>query len=161
MDHDGIPEKNPHLIAMSRGEPIRANDLENPSPIVVHHLITSAESGKDIIVEATVYSALELRSVAVLYRSGGSSSWNVARMDEMAESLYQGAIPGAAVHGPGLEYCVVAVDETLRGIGYSGLPSKPINVDIFSNGKGWRILGGTAGAAAVGTASYLILRKQK
>lgn len=161
LDHDGIPEKNPNLIAMSGSEPIRIDDLENSSPIVVHHLITSAESGRDIIVEATVYSALELRSVAVLYRSDGTSSWNVASMDEMRESLYQGVIPGVAVHGSGLEYCVVAVDETLRGIGYSGLPSRPINVDIFNNGKGWRILGGTAGAAAIGTASYLILRKQK
>ena len=38
------------------------------------------------------------------------------RMDERGRNLFQGEIPGYAVTGEGLEYCVVAVDETLSGI---------------------------------------------
>ena len=81
-------------------------------------------------------------------------------MEDSGSNLYRGEIPGAAVKTSGLEYCVVAVDKTLTGLGYSGLPSKPIDVRVKPNGTPWRLIGGTAGAAAIGTAAYLIVRKQ-
>ncbi len=160
LDHDGIPEKNPNPIAMSSlGSPM-GND-SNVSPIVIHHIVQKAESGRNIPIKSYVYSEKKLKVVATLYRPMGEPKWNVVRLDERERNLFQGEIPGYAGTSEGLEYCVVAVDETLSGIGYSGLPSKPITVSVSPSGKAWRFIGATVGAAAVGSASYLVLRKQK
>ncbi len=160
LDHDGIPEKNPNPIAMSSlGSPMGNNS--NVSPIVIHHIVKKAESGRNIPIKSYVYSEKKLKVVATLYRPMGEPKWNVVRMDERDRNLFQGEIPGYAVTSEGLEYCVVAVDETLSGIGYSGLPSKPITVSVSPSGKAWRFIGATVGAATVGSASYLVLRKQK
>lgn len=157
LDHDGIPEKNPNPLDESKVGFV--NDAS--PPIVIHHLINKAESGHSIPVKAHVFSNIDLRVVAILFRTIGSPDWNVIRMQENGDNLYQGTIPGYAISTQGLEYCVVAVDETLRGIGYSGLPSMPVRVKVSSSGKLWRIVGGSLGAATIGTSSYLILRKQK
>lgn len=160
LDHDGIPEKNPNPAAMNSYEFPVDTDNGTSSPVVIHHIIDKAESGRNIPVRAHVYSSIDLRVVAALYRPIGEPHWNVARMEDRGNNLYQGVIPGYAVTKDGFEYCVVAVDETLSGIGYSGLPSKPVRVTVSPSGKIWRILGGTVGAATIGTASYLILREQ-
>ncbi len=161
LDHDGIPEKNPNPIAMSSID-APFNDANGAaSPIVIHHIIETAESGKDLSVKAQVYSERPLKVVAALYRPSGTRRWNVIKLDGNEENLYTGEIPGYAVTDDGLEYCVVAVDESLSGVGYSGLPNKPIGVKVSPSGTVWRIVGGTVGAAAIGTASYLVLRKQE
>jgi hypothetical protein len=160
QDHDGIPEKNPNPVAVSTFEAPFDNGNQTTAPVVIHHLVTTAESGSDLDIEANVYSNIGLKVVATIYRVLGTPNWNVVRMQKVEENLYEGVIPGYAVTREGLEYCVIAVDETVRGIGYSGLPSKPIQVKVSPSGKPWRIIGGTIGAATVGTASYLILRKQ-
>ncbi|MCG8608532.1 porin family protein [bacterium] len=160
LDHDGIPERNPNLVAMSGAGPIPSDASALSAPIVVHYLTTNSAPGKPIPLEARVYSSIALQMVAILYRPTGIEKWNVARMAVMDDNTYQAEIPAEVVRSPGVQYCVLAVDETQRGIGYAGLPSKPINVEVSSSGKGWKILGSTIGGAAVGTATYLILRKQ-
>jgi len=160
LDHDGIPEKNPNPIAMGSMDWPIGND-SNASPVVIHYIVQKAESGRNISIKSHVYSEKNLKVVAILYRPMGEPKWNVVRMDERGNHLFQGEIPGYAVTTEGLEYCVVAVDETLSGIGYSGLPSRPITVNISPSGKAWRFIGATFGAATIGSASYLVLRKQK
>lgn len=160
LDHDGIPEKNPNITAFDNLNPTDS-EYNLTSPVVIHHLVHRAESGRDIPINANVYSNIDLRVVAILYRSIGSPNWNVMRMEQYGKNIYRGIIPGYDVTTDGLEYSVVAVDEKLSGIGYSGLPSMPIQVKVSPNGKPWRFLGGTLGAATIGTATYLILRKQK
>ncbi len=160
LDHDGIPEKNPNPIAMGSMDWPIGND-SNASPVVIHYIVQKAEAGRNISIKSHVYSEKNLKVVAILYRPMGEPKWNVVRMDERGNHLFQGEIPGYAVTTEGLEYCVVAVDETLSGIGYSGLPSKPIRVNISPSGKAWRLIGATFGAATIGSASYLVLRKQK
>lgn len=160
MDHDGIPEKNASPLAMSTLDVPLENNADGASPIVMHHLVTKAELGSGIPIKAQVYSNVSLRVVAALYRPIGTPNWNVVRLDNQGANQYQGEIPGYAVTSSGLEYCVVAVDETLSGVGYSGLPSKPVTVKVSPSGKPWRIVGGVAGAAAIGTASYIVIRKQ-
>ncbi|MFQ5601660.1 MAG: hypothetical protein ACE5HS_00160 [bacterium] len=159
LDHDGIPEKNPSPENLANLDLTTVNN-HDASPILIHDLITKAESGSDIPIKAFVYSGIELRVVAALYRPIGTPNWNVVRLTDEGGNLYQGSIPGYAVTTEGIEYCVIAVDETLSGIGYSGLPSKPITMRVSPSGKPWRILGGVIGAASVGTASYLVLRSQ-
>ncbi len=160
LDHDGIPEKNPNPIAQYASDLTFESDQSSSSPIVIHHLMTEAESGRDIPIKAFVYSNIDLRVVAILYRPIGTPNWNVTRMEESGGNLFHGDIPGYSVTTQGIEYSVVAVDETLSGIGFAGLPSKPIRVNVSPSGKIWRIIGGTIGSATIGTASYLILRKQ-
>jgi len=161
-DNDGIPEKNPspeRLASSSVEMPV--HDLMNSnSPVVIHRLIEKAEAGHDLKVKAHVYSDVGLKVVAALYRPTGTENWNVIRLNLKENHLYQGKIPAYAVTREGLEYCIVAVDETMGGIGYAGLPSNPVRVDVSPRGKPWRIIGSTIGAAAVGTASFLVIRKQ-
>jgi hypothetical protein len=159
LDHDGIPEKNPNPLAI-RSYDTAFDNNGTSSPIVIHYLINKAEAGRSIPIKAYVYSDINLRVVATLYRPIGEPNWNVVRMEDQGDNLYLGVIPGFAVTKQGFEYSVVAVDETLNGIGYSGLPSKPIRVKVLPSGKVWRFLGGAVGGATIGTASYLILRKQ-
>lgn len=159
LDHDGIPEKNvmPSQLTTTNAD----FQLNSSSPMVFHRLTRRAEAGRSIPLKADVYSNKELRVVAVLYRPLGRFNWNVARMNSFGPTRYEGSIPAHNIRQGTLEYCVVAVDVSLSGIGYSGLPSMPIHIDVVPSGKPWRILGGVLGAAATGTASYLVVRKQK
>lgn len=162
LDNDGIPEKNPspkQLAASGVDTPIRELTNSN-APVVIHRLVEKAESGRDLTIRAHVYSDVGLKVVAVLYRPKGTRNWNVVRLQSGPENAFEGQIPGYAVTRDGLEYCVIAVDQTLAGIGYAGLPSNPIRVDVSPSGKAWRFVGGALGAAAVGTASFLVVRKQ-
>lgn len=160
LDHDGVPEKNPSVLAMNSFDgPV--GGANGGSPIVVHHLVKDVESGKDLPIKAMVYSNQALRIVAALYRPVGTRKWNVVRLEEREHNMYKGRIPGYAVTMEGLEYCVVAVDDELKGVGYAGLPSKPISIEVSRNGTPWRVVGGVVGAATIGTASYLVLRKQQ
>jgi hypothetical protein len=159
LDHDGIPEKNPNPVAMASLEP-SVNAGQPTVPIVIHKILENLESGRNVAVNANVHTNSDLRAVAILYRPSGTTEWNVARMENDGQGLYEGTIPGYAVTTAGLEYCVVAVDQSLKGIGYSGLPHKPIVVQVVPGGNSWRIVGGAVGAAAVGAASYMVVRKQ-
>ena len=160
LEHDGIPEKNPSPAAMRSGD-ASLDGVRGSAPMVIHYLVGRAEAGKDLPIKANVYSDMDLRVVAALYRPIGTRNWNVVKLQNEGENLYKGEIPGYAMTTDGLEYCVIAVDETLSGVGYSGLPSKPIYVRVSSGGKGWRFVGGIAGAAAIGAATYLVIRKQE
>ncbi|MFQ5648766.1 MAG: outer membrane beta-barrel protein [bacterium] len=160
LDHDGIPEKNPSPLAMNSFDAPVGSANGSSSPIVIHHLVATAESGRGVLVKAHVFSDQPLKAVATLYRPLNTRKWNVVKLEDQGQNLYTGEIPGYAVTTEGFEYCVVAVDETLSGVGYSGLPNKPIRVKVASSGTLWRIIGGTVGAAAIGTASYLVLKKQ-
>jgi len=160
LDHDGIPEKNPELLAMNSFEGPVSNG-QSLSPVVVHHLVDKVESGKSLPVKAMVYSDSKLMVVAVLHRQRGVRKWNVVRLSEYQQGQYEGVIPGEFITTTGLEYCVVAVDESLTGVGYAGLPSKPITIAVSKSGTAWRVVGGVVGATSVGAASYLVLRKQK
>jgi hypothetical protein len=75
--------------------------------------------------------------------------------------MYQGSIPGSYVRSPGVEYCVVAVDEAVSGVGYSGLPKRPNVIKVIAKPKQWRILAATTAILGWGSAGYLISRKQK
>lgn len=160
LDHDGIPEKNPSYLAMNSADGLVGDAMGPSAPIVIHHPISKVESGRDLTIKANVFSDKRLKVVAILYRPVSTRKWSVARLENRESNAYVGEIPGYAVLQDGLEYCVVAVDETLSGVGYSGLPSKPNIVSVSPSGTPWRIVGAGVGAAAVGAATYLVLKKQ-
>ncbi|MBD3289388.1 outer membrane beta-barrel protein [candidate division KSB1 bacterium] len=160
MDHDGKPDGVPHLTSVQESSEMQDKKDTTP-PVVIHNPINDIEAGSDINIQAEIFENKELKVASVLYRPKGFNHWSVVKLQNLGGILYQGTIPGKFVRKQGLEYCVIAVDEAISGVGYCGLPKRPVNVDVIGNPKLWRILNGTAALLGWGTASYIILRKQK
>jgi hypothetical protein len=118
------------------------------------------EEGRNLKITAQIISAGPLRTTSVLYRSMGLKTWKVISLDQINEVDYESVIESDEITPPGIEYCVVAVDQEAKGVGYSGLPARPIQVNVIEGGYGWRIAGGIFSALSWGIASYVILRKQ-
>jgi len=149
LDHDGRPDI---------GVPAEA---AKKAPVVIHQPVFRAEQGRDLNIKTKILSTVPLRIAAVLFRSSGSKSWNVVELAEEEEMVFTATLDGGRIVAPGLEYCVVAVDQRVKGIGYSGLPTRPIRVKVIKNATPWRVIGGIVSALSWGAAGYLVLRKQK
>jgi hypothetical protein len=148
MDHDGVPEKG------------MQNQMSKKAPIVIHHPVFQTESYKDLQLNAKIITSVPLRTAAVLFRTMSRDNWNVVQLQQKQSNLYTAKINGDNITPMGLEYCIVAVDQRVKGIGYSGLPTRPIRVNVIKNGTGWRIAGGLVSALSWVAASYVVFRKQ-
>jgi len=161
MDHDGSPDGIPPVtIALSSTDQINT-DVDKEPPVVIHTPVRRAEEGQTVKIDADIYENKQLKVASVIYRPLGFDRWKVEKLRCVGGTLYQGIIPGTALKKQGLEYCVIAVDEAVSGVGYSGLPKLPIRVEVLGHSKAWRILSSAAALAGWGGASYLILRKQE
>lgn len=161
MDHDGKPDGIPPItVAMSPGVGVKTEVDEDP-PVVIHSPIRRVESSKDIRIRADIYENKKLKVTSILYRPIGFDQWKVGQLLNVGGTLYEGVIPGRSVMKQGVEYCVIAVDEAISGIGYCGLPKLPVRVEVIGNPKFWRILAGTAAITGWGASGYYILKKQK
>ena len=160
-DHDGAPDGIPPVtIALSAADQINT-DVDKEPPVVIHSPVRRVEEGQTVKIEADIYENRQLKVASVIYRPLGFDRWKVEKLRCVGGTLYEGFIPANAVKKQGLEYCVIAVDEAVSGVGYSGLPKLPVRVEVLGNSKLWRVLSGTAALVGWGGASYLILRKQK
>ena len=162
LDHDGVPDKRMGgNIAdyVNAAEQNRGDD--KVPPIVIHEPVLRATAGSKLPLHAEIFENQNLRQVAILYRPADIRKWLVEPMHPVKGKYYAGTIPGAVVQKVGLEYCVVAVDEALSGVGYSGVPDRPNFVRVHGKETGWRIVTGLAAAAGWGTAGYLVFRKQQ
>ncbi len=146
-DHDGKPEG---------GKPSKPTK----APIVIHYPVFLAEEGRDLAINAHISSEIPIRVAAVIYRTMGTKKWNLAKMSKAQDGDYQAVIKGSAITTAGLEYCVVAVDTDMKGIGNSGLPNRPIQVQVDGNGRNWRIVSGLVAFFGWGAATYVVMRKQ-
>lgn len=160
MDHDGKPEGVPHIASVQESSGME-DDKDTTPPVVIHNPINDVEAGQDINIQAEVFENKKLKVASVLYRPKGFNHWSVVKLQNLGGILYQGTIPGKFVRDQGLEYCVIAVDEAISGVGYCGLPKRPVDVKVIGKPKMWRILNSTLALLGWGTASYVILRKQK
>lgn len=161
LDHDGKPDAIPPItVAMSSGIGETAEDDKDP-PVVIHSPVKRVESGKDIRITADIYENKKLKVTSILYRPIGLDQWKVGQLRNIGGTLYEGVIPGRSVRKQGVEYCVIAVDEAISGIGYCGLPKLPVRVEVLGNAKLWRIVAGTAAITGWGASGYYILKKQK
>lgn len=148
MDHDGKPDF---------GKPPKGAK----GPMVIHYPVLRAEAGKDLKLKAVISSDQPIKIAAVLYRTAGTGKWKLATMKkEEDQTTYYASIRGNFITAGGLEYCVVAVDQSLKGIGYSGLPKRPIVVKVEKSGRSWRVVSGVAAFLGWGAAAYLVMRKQ-
>ena len=148
LDHDGKPDSKPLNLA------------QTSSPIVLHQPVFKVKAGNDFFVKAKIVSNEPLRTSALLYRKLGQKNWKVKILEKEKNDYYTGKITKEFITGAGLEYCIVVVNEKITGVGYAGSPKRPIRVKVLPGGKSWKSAGGLITAAACGSASYLIFRKQ-
>ncbi|MBN2010322.1 outer membrane beta-barrel protein [candidate division KSB1 bacterium] len=161
MDHDGKLDGVPPLGDVWKTNRDAKNAMDNVPPVVIHMPIRRAPEGKSIKITAEIFENKKLKVASILYRPRNFSEWKVAALRNMGGILFEGEIPGNFVKQQGVEYCVIAVDESLNGIGYSGLPNRPNEVEVIANPIFWRIFNGFAAAVGWGAAGYMIWRKQK
>jgi len=162
LDHDGVPDKR---MAGDIAAYVNAAETNNGSdkapPIVIHDPVLHATAGNRLRLSAEIFENQSLRKAAIIYRPANAQRWLVEPINPAKKNLYVGTIPGSVIQRSGLEYCVVAVDQAISGVGYSGLPDRPNFVRVHGKETGWRIAAGLAAAAGWGTASYLVFRKQQ
>ncbi len=163
MDHDGLPDTqiSPNLLAMGGTQDGNGDTADEIPPIVIHHPVRRATAGKDLRVRAEVFENRKLLKTAVLYRPYNVRRWLVEPMVSGDSEVFEAVIPGSVIPASGLEYCVVAVDEAISGIGYSGLPNRPNFVMVHGKETWWRVASVVAALGGWGTASYLVTREQK
>ncbi len=161
MDHDGVPDTQigTNLLALTGSN--AASGVDDIPPIVIHTPVRRATSGNEIKVRAEVFENRRLLKAAVLYRPYTVRRWLVEPMVSMDGEVYEARIPGVGVQRVGLEYCVVAVDEAISGLGYSGLPKRPNYVRVTGKEGWWRVATILTAAGGWGGAAYLIKRAQK
>jgi hypothetical protein len=159
LDHDGMPDKRMSGSIASYVNAAESDGDDKVPPIVLHNPVSHATVGSKLRLRAEIFENQNLRKAAILYRPANSRQWSVAPLDSVNGSLYAGVIPGTAVQRLGLEYCVVAVDAAISGVGYSGVPDRPNFVRVHGKETAWRIVTGLAAAAGWGAASYLVFSK--
>jgi hypothetical protein len=159
LDHDGMPDKRMSGSIASYVNAAEAGGEDKVPPIVLHNPVSYATVGHRLRLRAEIFENQNLRKAAILYRPADVRQWAVAPLDSIKGTLYAGVIPGSAVQKLGLEYCVVAVDAAISGVGYSGVPDRPNFVRVHGKETGWRIVTGLAAAAGWGAASYLVFSK--
>jgi len=161
MDHDGKPDGIPPVTIAMSSNVDESTAADKEPPVVIHSPVKRVEGGKDIKITADIYENKKLKVASILYRPVGLDQWRVGQLLNIGGTLYEGVIPGRSVKKQGVDYCVIAVDEAISGVGYCGLPKLPVRVEVLGHSKLWRIIGGTAAVAGWGASGYLILKKQK
>ena len=148
MDHDGRPEGGV--------KPFQKNPV-----ILLHKPVFKAYANHDIRVDAQIQSQNSLRVAAVLYRGLDEKQWSVSKLLTQDGTNFTAKIPAESVNKNGIEYCLVAVDSKAKNIGHSGLPQRPIRVEVIEKASTWRIVGSAVAAISWGSAVYFGIRKQK
>ena len=161
LDHDGKPEGIPPVTVAIAVDSDDNSYEDNEPPVVIHSPIKRVEAGQNIKIFADIYENHKIKVASILYRPVGFDRWKVTKLRSKTGTLYEGIIPARDVKKQGLEYCVIAVDESISGVGYCGLPKLPVRVNVLGNPKTWRIISSAAAFIGWGTSGYLILRKQK
>ena len=160
FDHDGKKEGVPYLTGAQGKVDVKDISDDDTAPVVIHNPLRRVEAGRDIKISAEIYENYMLKVAAVLHRPKGFKEWNMAKIKSTNELDYTGTIPGDMVRAQGLEYCVIAVDEAISGVGYCGLPNRPVDVKVISNPLMWRVFNTTAALIGWGAAGYMYTKKQ-
>jgi len=161
LDHDGQPDDMAQVPTLSYSGEIDSTVEDTQPPVVIHNPVHRVEQGHDIKIKADIYENFRLKIASVIYRPVGTSGWKVGKLRSKTGIAYEGVIPGRYVLPQGLEYCVIAIDEAINGVGYSGLPKLPIRTEVLSHPKMWRIVSSVAALIGWGGSGYLMLKKQK
>lgn len=161
MDHDGKPDGIAPVPSSSDNRESDISVEDNKPPVVMHTPVRRIEAGQNVNIMCDIYENMKLKTASILYRPIGFNGWKVGALRIKSGPTYEGVIPGRFVKKQGLEYCVIAVDEAISGVGYCGLPKLPVRVEVLSHPKTWRIVSSVVALLGWGGSGYLILRNQR
>jgi hypothetical protein len=161
LDHDGVSDSQVSGNVAALVNAPSTDGVDKIPPVVIHSPVQQATIGDDIHLRAEIFENQRLLKAAVLYRPANIRRWLVEPMDSADGNSFVATIPRIAVSQAGVEYCVVAVDDAVSGVGYSGLPTRPNFVRVHGKETWWRIATTLAAVGGWGTASYLIFREQQ
>jgi hypothetical protein len=161
LDHDGVPDSQISGNVAALVNAPSTDGADKTPPVVIHSPVQQATIGKDIHLRAEIFENLRLLKAAVLYRPANIRRWLVEPMNSVDGNLFVATIPRIAVSQAGLEYCVVAVDDAISGVGYSGLPTRPNFVRVHGKETWWRVATTLAAIGGWGAAGYLVFREQQ
>ncbi len=159
MDHDGKPDDIPPTAMISSSEGSDSTVADTEPPVVLHTPLRRVEANRDIRIKADIYEN-KLKTASIIYRQVGFGGWKVGALRSKGGPLYEGIIPARYVTSQGVEYCVIAIDEAISGVGYCGLPKLPVRINVVSNPKTWRIVSGAVAVLSWSISGYLMLKKQ-
>ncbi|MFC1683607.1 hypothetical protein ACFL0G_05335, partial [Candidatus Zixiibacteriota bacterium] len=81
------------------------------SPSIVHTPVTTAPSGSDVSISASITDDVAVTSAQLHYRQAGGGSFTAVAMTSAGDQ-YTGIIPGSVVTAPGVDYYLSAFDGT-------------------------------------------------
>lgn len=112
-----------------------AGQTETPSNEVVHQPFKTVEQGKPLIIEAVVASAS--RPDSVLIYTDRISYWNdhnpYVRMKAEKAYTYRGILPGSAVKGNQIRYCIVVFKDGKQQTFPAAVSGSPLDWDFTEN----------------------------
>lgn len=159
LDHDGVPDRRMGDAIAAYVNSADSLSGDKAPPVVIHTPVLHATAAHQLRLNAEIFENHRLRKAAIIYRPANSPRWLVEPLNLVKGNLYTGTIPGAVIQRAGLEYCVVAVDEAISGVGYSGVPDRPNFVRVHGKETAWRLAAGLAAVAGWGAATYLVFHK--
>ena len=161
LDHDGMPEEPFNKSTAKWVDYTPEEKSEGAAPIVIHEPVRWTEAGKPLRLQAEILAPGALEKIAVLYRERGTTSWQLNSMEKLLENSYVSVLPPEALRRQGMEYCIVAVEQQKKGLGYSGLPTRPNLVQVLPDQRRWRAIASFAAIVGWGASAYLAFRSQK
>ena len=125
---------------------------------------TPARAGLPLVVKVAPPER-QVANVSVYYRARGADTFSKVMAYTPSGKSYELTVPGTFVKAPGLEYYVVAIDESGASVGEAGALAAPLAVEVIDVNKPpvykrawfWGVVGGVvvAGAGA-GVAAALL-----
>ncbi|UCE73609.1 MAG: hypothetical protein JSV56_11370, partial [Methanomassiliicoccales archaeon] len=111
--------------------------LDSFAPNITHSPVTEADSGKVIIITATVTDNVAVKSVMLHYRKHGDDAFEIINMSKLGD-VYSAVIPSSSVTTKGIEYYISASDE-INTATYpsSNAVTEPLPVDIKDDSEPW------------------------
>ena len=97
------------------------------APNIYHSPVSSAFTGSNLVLTATVTDNLNIAYANLYYRVAGTEEWSTIRMNKLNDK-YSAIIPAAAVTVEGIEYYIEAFD----GISYTykGSAQTPFTIAV-------------------------------
>lgn len=106
--------------------------LPNVAPEITHDVVTEAQPGNPIFIQATIIDETnDVKFAQLFYRVYGELLYASADMNDIGDDVFQGAIPEESVTEDGIEYYIYAEDDF--GVGtYHGTPDAPHFIETES-----------------------------
>jgi len=87
-----------------------ASSIDITAPQIVHSVVSRADSGQNIIIEAILTDNVGVQEGKLYYRQGGKVNYTTSTMSNTSGDIYNAIIPGNYVTDRSLEYYILVTD---------------------------------------------------